>query len=477
MIGGGPGGSTAAALIAMKGHRVVLLEKEEYPIYKIGESLLPSTVRGICALLGVTEEIKAANFTVKRGGTFYWGKDLHPWTFYFSSSPRMEGENAMAYQVERMKFDLILLNNARRVGVEVRERHTVKSLSVEEGRINGVFFTDAEGQSRFCSAKFVVDASGWQTRFANHTGRRVLSEFFRNVALFGYYQGGLRIAPPNEGNILCAAFDDGWFWYIPLSPILTSVGVVVGKQHGSTLQIGYAEAMEKFISKCPPIRALLANAERVTEGPYGEIRMRTDYSYQNTSFWSSGLVLVGDSACFIDPVFSSGVHLATYAALLAARSINTCLDNTCSNKELQEDNCFREFESRYRREYARFYEFLVAFYDTNNDLESYYWHAKRVTGSEDEPNRAFVELLAGIGESGEVAFEMPGLSRTLFPEMAGLPAAEGAEMRLQFFDQLLREGVQMQHQAQKGSLRESELPLFAGGLVPSPDGLQWAVQT
>jgi halogenation protein CepH len=190
VIGGGPGGSTAATLIAMKGHRVLLLEKEQFPIYKIGESLLPSTVRGICALLGVTEEMNAANFVIKRGGTFHWGKELRPWTFTFSSSPRMQEENATAYQVERMKFDLILLDNARKRGVDVRERHTVTSLSSEKGRINGVSFTDAEGRPRFCSAKFVVDASGWQTRFANHAGKRVLSDFFRNVALFGYYHGG-----------------------------------------------------------------------------------------------------------------------------------------------------------------------------------------------------------------------------------------------------------------------------------------------
>jgi halogenation protein CepH len=483
VIGGGPGGSTAATLIAMKGHRVVLLEKEQYPIYKIGESLLPSTVRGICGLLGVTEEIKAANFVVKRGGTFHWGKGLHPWTFSFSSSPRMEGENAPAYQVERMKFDLILLNNARRRGVDVRERHIVTSLSIEEGRVTGVFFTDPEGQSRFCSARFVVDASGWQTRVANYAGRRILSEFFQNVALFGYYHGGMRLDPPLDGNILCVAFEDGWFWYIPLSPSLTSVGVVVGKQHARIPQPGYSEAMEQFIYKCPPIRSLLANAERITEGPYGQIRMRTDYSYQNAKFWSPGLVLVGDSACFIDPVFSSGVHLATYAALLAARSINTCLDNSCPDQELREDACFGEFEARYRREYARFYEFLVAFYDTNNDLESYYWHAKRVTGSQEAPDRAFVEFLGGIGESKELVFDAAltgvigtqGLSRALFPEMWGVPAAEGGDRRRLFFTELLREGSQMQLQAQERFVQESQQPLFRGGLVPSADGLLWSM--
>ena len=204
---------------------------------------------------------------------------------------------------------------------------------------------------------------------------------------------------------------------------------------------------------------------------------------QNAKFWAPGLVLVGDSACFIDPVFSSGVHLATYAALLAARSINTCLDNSCPDRELREDACFGEFEARYRREYARFYEFLVAFYDTNNDLESYYWHAKRVTGSQEAPDRAFVEFLGGIGESKELVFDAAltgvigtqGLSRALFPEMRGVPAANGGDRRRLFFTELLREGSQMQLQAQERFVQESQQPLFRGGLVPSADGLLWSM--
>jgi halogenation protein CepH len=212
--------------------------------------------------------------------------------------------------------------------------------------------------------------------------------------------------------------------------------------------------------------------------------MRTDYSYQSSKFWAPGLLLVGDSACFIDPVFSSGVHLATYAALLAARSINTCLDQSSPDREPTEVACFEEFEARYRREYSRFYEFLVAFYDTNNDLKSYYWHAKRVTGSRETPDRAFVELLGDIGESKELVFDAAlteaaigtqGLSRALFPEMWGAPAAEGGDRRRRFFAELLREGGQMQLLAEKRLAQESQQPLFSGGLVPSADGLLWSV--
>jgi len=123
VIGGGPAGSTAATFIAMCGHRVLLLEREALPVYKIGESLLPSTIHGICAMLGVTEELKAQNFIRKLGGTFRWGKSPEPWTFAFAESSRFPGPTSYAYQVERIKFDLVLLNNAKRKGVEVREEH------------------------------------------------------------------------------------------------------------------------------------------------------------------------------------------------------------------------------------------------------------------------------------------------------------------------------------------------------------------
>ncbi|MEA2540848.1 MAG: FAD-dependent halogenase, partial [Acidobacteriaceae bacterium] len=121
VVGGGPAGSTAATLVALQGHRVLLLEKEKFPRYKIGESLLPATVHGICPLLGVSKALKEANFVVKRGGTFRWGKSQTPWTFSFASSAAMAGPTSIAYQVERMKFDQILLNNAREKGVDVRE--------------------------------------------------------------------------------------------------------------------------------------------------------------------------------------------------------------------------------------------------------------------------------------------------------------------------------------------------------------------
>ena len=119
VVGGGPGGSTTASFIAMDGHKVLLLEREKFPRHQVGESLLPATINGICVMLGVSEELAQANFTYKLGGTYRWGKHPEPWSFTFGPSSMIPGSQAFAYQVERMKFDAILLNNARKKGVDV----------------------------------------------------------------------------------------------------------------------------------------------------------------------------------------------------------------------------------------------------------------------------------------------------------------------------------------------------------------------
>src|SRR5215469_11249411 len=403
VVGGGPGGSTLATLVAMRGHRVVLLEKEKFPRFQIGESLLPSTVHGVCRLTGVADELAKAGFTRKRGGTFRWGANPEPWTFAFSVSPKMTGETSHAYQVERSKFDQILLDHARHTGVDVREQHTVTDVIADEDRVRGVRYTDSDANPGAISARYVVDASGNMSGIYQRAGAtRQYSEFFRSLALFGYFEGGKRLAEPNSGNILSCAFDSGWFWYIPLSPSLTSVGAVVRREMAGKIQGDPEQALMALIAQCPMISDYLRDARRVTEGQYGELRVRKDYSYANTKFWRPGMALVGDAACFVDPVFSSGVHLATYGALLAARSINSVLDQA-----VDEETAFREFEQRYRREFGVYYEFLVAFYDLNVVEDSYFWSAKKVTKNTSSDLESFVELVSGVS-SGERALPTEG---------------------------------------------------------------------
>jgi FAD-dependent halogenase len=482
VVGGGPGGSTIATLVAMRGHHVVLLEKERFPRWQIGESLLPSTVHGVCRLTGVADELAKAGFTKKRGGTQRWGANSEPWTFAFSISPKMTGETSYAYQVERSKFDQILLDHARHTGVDVREEHSVTEVIDNGDRIRGVSYQDAAGNAGTIHAKYVVDASGNKSRIYQHTGAaRQYSEFFRSLALFGYFDGGKRLPEPNSGNILSCAFDSGWFWYIPLSPTLTSVGAVVRRELASKIQGDPEGALKALIAECPMISDYLCGAKRITEGQYGRIRVRKDYSYASTKLWRPGLVLVGDAACFVDPVFSSGVHLATYGALLAARSINSVLAQATD-----EATAFREFEQRYRREYGVYYEFLAAFYDMNVVEDSYFWSAKKVTASTSSDLQSFVELVGGVS-SGEAALATTEALTHRYKSRSGefasavdqLVANKEQSMvpiiKSSIVKSAMQEGAREQTLVLLGQDANPEVPLVEGGLIASPDGLSWSL--
>lgn len=421
VIGGGPGGSTCAATIAKAGHRVLLLERDTFPRYQIGESLLPATVHGIATFLGVKDDLESAKFVRKRGGTFRWGKNSRPWTFTFGQSKR-NGETGYeyAYQVERAKFDDILLRNAARLGVEVRERATVEDLVHDHSRVVGVKVAQ-DGTPRTIGARFVIDAAGHQSRFHEHAGERLFSRHFRNIAIFGYFADGSRLPAPNDGNIFCEAFQHGWIWYIPLSSGLTSVGVVIAQERfAGVRQEDLERTFMDLLSESLHVRQFLGAATRITEGIYGKLRVRKDYSYCNTRFWRSGLALVGDAACFVDPVFSSGVHLATYGGLLAGRAVNSALA-----EPEREATWFDAFEARYKREYRAFYDFLVSFYDMAKTEDSYFWNARSVLGSEEGGNEAFLRLVAGNGTTE--AFHMRAKAAKTLDSIFGV-TSEGPTM-------------------------------------------------
>jgi FAD-dependent halogenase len=351
-----------------------------------------------------------------------------------------------------------------------------------DGRVRGVVYADAGGVQRRVSARYVVDASGNRSRlYQNVGGSRKYSEFFRNVALFGYFEGGKRLPPPNSGNILSAAFGSGWFWYIPLSATLTSVGAVVRREMAGRIQGDPEEALRSLVAECPIIADYLGDARRVTEGEYGQLRVRKDYSYSNTRFWRPGMVLIGDAACFVDPIFSSGVHLATYSGLLAARSINSVLAGSAG-----EEAAFGEFERRYRREFGVYYEFLAAFYDMQSSESSYFWSAKKITRNLSTELESFVDLVGGVS-SGEAALAGAELLAEGFQErsrefasavdqlVAGKEQSMVPILKSSVVKQAMQEGAQVQARALLGSDAEPELPLFEGGLVPSADGMSWSV--
>lgn len=481
VIGGGPGGSTAAGLIARRGHRVLVLERERFPRWQIGESLLPATVHGIGSLLGVREKLAAAGFTRKRGGTFKWGDSPEPWTFDFSVSPKMPGPTSFAYQVERSKFDQILLENSVELGAEVREESRVVSVGRTGGpdsRIDRVEYVDDAGNTHLVSARFVINAGGNSSGLHREIGaKRQPSKFFRNLAVFGYFEGGGRLPEPRSGNIFTVAFEHGWFWYIPLTPELTSVGAVLGQDSAARLRgTDRRQVLTEMIASCPEISAMLADARPCNRAPYDEVRVRRDWSYTSTRFHGDGLVLVGDAACFVDPVFSSGVHLATYGALLAARSVNAVLDGA-----VEEDRAFEEFETRYRKEYQLFHDFLIGFYDMHQVESSYFWHARTIAHSEAPQVEAFVELVGGVANqeyaegltrAGEMSVELAAMVQrtTSDDHRSGALAGPGIAQVMETGAELQGFAMSEPSPRRRGSARnhENELRVSADSLAWEP---------
>jgi halogenation protein CepH len=471
VVGGGPAGSTAATLVARRGHSVVLLEKERFPRYRIGESLLPATVHGIGRLLEVDDELARAGFMIKRGGRFRWGVREDPWNFQFAVSPRLAGPTSYAYQVDRMRFDEILLRNAARHGVDVRERCPVSEvLRDERGRVCGAGYTDPSGVRRVLRARFVVDATGSTGRLWTAAGgRRHYPDFFANVAVFGYFRGGARLPEPDRGSILCAAFAEGWCWYIPLADDLTGVGAVVHRSQAGRIGADRPRALRELIERCDIVADHLGDAERVTEGEHGRVRVRRDYSYSPSRWHADGLLLVGDAACFVDPVFSTGVHLATYGALLAARSINGVLAG-----EVGEPAALAEFEGRYRREFGAFYEFLTAFYDLQQHESDYFWQARRVTGLGETDLEAFAELVGGVA-SGDPSLQVTQTRLATAGRDLAHGVAAGAGMTALLRAPVLRAAMAEGNRMQVAGLPQQ--PLWPGGLVPSADQLSWSAAT
>lgn len=384
VIGGGPGGSTAATMLHRKGHRVVLLEKEQFPREHIGESLLPASMP-ILEDLGVMPAVKAAGFTEKWGATMVWGEDRSPWSWYFRETNQ---QYPHAYQVFRPVFDQILLENTKAEGVDVREKHTVLEVLFDGTRASGVRYTDGTTVATM-TAKFIVDASGQSAILGNRLKLRKWDPYFQNLAVYGYFNNAKRLPSPAQGNILIESFEHGWIWAIPIFEDRMSVGVVADRRVGQEMirDRGAGQFLLESVLQAPGASSLLTGAE-MYEGPF----ILKDWSYLSDDLVGDGFILVGDAACFIDPLFSSGVHLALSAGVLAAAYITSIFKDPEMAKPAAD--VYREL---YYRQYHHFHEMASLFYASNRTIESYFWEARRILKSADTytPREAFVRAVAG----------------------------------------------------------------------------------
>lgn len=316
VVGAGPAGASVAALLAERGRKVILVDKDRHPRFHIGESLLPHNLP-LFDRLGVRDAIENSSMQ-KYGIEFvspYHGKNVR-----YDFANALDKRFPYAFQVRRSTFDHILVKNAAAKGAEVIEGCRVTRIDFPEAGNPVVTARDEDGQTRQWRAAFVVDASGRDTLLAAQMGVKERNPKNNSAAIFGHFTGARRLEGKAEGNISIVWFDHGWFWFIPLSDGTTSVGAVCPpaffKNRGTDLKTFFASV----IASCPEIADRLKNAELA-----GEVVATGNYSYGATSTSGRNFIMVGDACAFIDPVFSTGVYIAMTTAFWAADAVEACL--------------------------------------------------------------------------------------------------------------------------------------------------------
>ena len=318
VIGGGPAGSTAAAVLAQKGRRVVLLEKEKFPRYHIGESLLPY---GYFTLerLGVLGKMKASPFTRKYSVQFVGTHGRASLPFYFFQ--HLKHEAASTWQVLRSEFDQMLLDNAREKGAEVREEITVRDTIRNNRAVAGVKAVTKNGETLEFHAPITIDASGRDAFSVTRHEWKVRDPYLNKIAVWTYYKGALRDPGVDEGATTVAYVPEkGWFWYIPLHEDVVSVGVVAEKDYLYNGTRDLPTIFHREVEKNAWIKEHLAAGRQF--GPY---RVTGEYSYRSRYCAADGLILAGDAFAFLDPVFSSGVFLALRSGEMAGDAADAAL--------------------------------------------------------------------------------------------------------------------------------------------------------
>lgn len=389
VIGGGPAGATASGLLAREGFDVTLAEREHFPRYHIGESILPS-VKPILSLLGAYEKVSSFGFQPKGGTFFAWGPE--EWDVRFADLG--EGTTS-AWQVVRSEFDKILLDQARANGVEVHEGVTIRDVRFDGDRPVAASWAPAQGDGPGgdISFDYLIDASGRGGVLANrYLKNRRFHDVFKNVAAWCYWRGAKKLDRGPEGAIAVCSVPHGWFWAIPLHDGTLSVGLVTskdlfneGRSRLGSIEKLYFEAMKD----CPIITELLEGATKVSD-----MRTEQDYSYVAERFAGPGYFISGDAACFLDPLLSTGVHLATYAGLLAAASLTSVLRG-----EVAEEEATDFYHTWYRHAYERMLVLVSVFYESYRGKDYHFYNAQKLTHGERERlhlHEAFLHIITGV---------------------------------------------------------------------------------
>lgn len=373
VIGGGPAGSTAATLLAQQGFSVTLLERERFPRFQIGESLLPYN-NDLFARLGVADQLERGDFFPKYGAFFVTGDGSVAYNFRFDN--RLHDPYRQSFQVKRAEFDHVLLKNAAKHGVDVREETAVTSVDLSDPhraavRCEGTGSRGSTGEAakprdpETLSARFVIDASGHGAVVGNRVGDKSDIAQLRKIAFFAHYRGVPRAEGRDGGSTVIVVLRNAWFWLIPVSADVMSVGLVVDREHFVRCGLEPQELLERTIAESPWVAERMKDAERLTQ-----IYARKDFSFRMKKMVGPNYALIGDAAGFIDPIFSTGVFMAMKSADFASAAVAAKLrDGSMAKLERYERDMSRGLD-RYLMFIEHFYrrEFLEVFLQPSERL-------------------------------------------------------------------------------------------------------------
>jgi flavin-dependent dehydrogenase len=391
VAGGGPGGAATAGLLAMRGHRVLVIEREKFPRYHIGESLITGALPAL-ERLGLRERLDAMGFTRKYGGTLLWGRNQGTWGFRFSESALYE----YAYQVRRADFDALLLGRARELGVQVIEEAQVKRAVVEGDRVVGVEYAEKGGAPRTTRCQFLVDASGQSRLLGSQFDLVRWHDDLRNIAVWTYFQGCRLYGGTKAGDSVSENRPSGWFWFIPLADQTVSVGYVTPVAEYKASGKRPEQLFDEELAQTLEVKTLTSGARRVSG-----FRTIRDWSYTCERFHGPGWALVGDAAAFVDPLLSTGVTLALRGSDALADAIDAALtDPACEQEKLG------RYEQRYRAFLDSVLDFVRFFYDRTKHKEEYWEKAQQsVDPQKLRPREVdFATMLSGLTGADDIFY-------------------------------------------------------------------------
>jgi len=411
VVGGGPAGTTVACLAKKyaPGARVLIVDRAEHPRHHIGESLVVDVNR-ILWEMGAYDAVATHGFLPKAGGTFVWGLDRDPWSILFTDladivTLRRPGKLQMDYtwHVERHAYDALLLDVARDLGVEVRTGFDVQGPILEKGRVVGVVGRSEGAPDSAIRARFTIDASGQRALLGGPLGGRTVDPFLQNIAVYAYLSGAKVDARYcgswDLARIFVVTIPIGWIWYIPLRKDLISVGVVTSKETFQARSGDLEQFFREHLATAPELQPLVdgATVVRHPNAPR-ELLVERDFCWMCEKVAGPGWALVGDSAGFVDPIFSIGVFLAQSSAYWLGYALATIL----RGDPIAEDVVWRAYDDYVRTTISAFRTMTYFWYGFNGSKESFWWEARRALRSSALPpgitdRQAFLALATGYG--------------------------------------------------------------------------------